>query len=89
MRIIRARIPNVFNVFNVFKGEIRPIAHISPPFLGFFPKKGGRGFFIKNRALSVFYVYCPLTSCKKAKKTLEPFSRTNGLTNGLTNIVRL
>ena len=37
------------------------------------------GFFFENRALSVFIIYDPLTSCKKAKKSLEPFSVTFGV----------
>ena len=32
-------------------------------------------FFFKNPALSLFYLYSPLTSCKKSKKSLEPFLR--------------
>ena len=30
---------------------------------------------IKNPALSLFYIYSPLTSCKKSGKSLEPFLR--------------
>ena len=38
--------------------------------------------FSKNRALSPFYIYDPLTSCKKAKKSNEPIRLTrNGRTN--------
>ena len=29
--------------------------------------------FFKNLALSLFYLYSPLTSCKKSEKSLEPF----------------
>ena len=29
--------------------------------------------FFENRALSLFYPYYALTSCKKAEKSLEPF----------------
>jgi hypothetical protein len=32
--------------------------------------------FSKNRALSLFYIYDPLTSCQKSKKSNEPFPRT-------------
>ena len=32
-------------------------------------------FFFLNRALSLFYLYSPLTSCKKSEKCLEPFLR--------------
>ena len=32
-------------------------------------------FFFKNPALSLFYLYSPLTSCKKSEKFLEPFLR--------------
>ena len=39
--------------------------------------------FPKNRALSLFYVYGPLTSCKKIEKTNEPILRT--LRHGLTD----
>ena len=31
--------------------------------------------FFKNLALSLFYLYSPLTSCKKSEKSLEPFLR--------------
>ena len=31
--------------------------------------------FFLNRALSLFYLYSPLTSCKKSEKCLEPFLR--------------
>ena len=32
------------------------------------------GFFFENRALSLFIIYDPLTSCKELGKSLEPFS---------------
>ena len=32
-------------------------------------------FFFKNRALQLFYLYSPLTSCKKSEKCLELFLR--------------
>ena len=32
-------------------------------------------FFFKNPALSLSYLYSPLTSCKKSQKSLEPFLR--------------
>ena len=41
-------------------------------------KKGQRDFFFKKKFLSLFYVYDPLTSCKKAKKSNELFSLTCG-----------
>ena len=31
--------------------------------------------FFKNPVLSLFYLYSPLTSCKKSEKSLEPFLR--------------
>ena len=31
--------------------------------------------FFKNPALSIFYIYSPLTSCKKSEKSLQPFLR--------------
>ena len=31
--------------------------------------------FFKNPALSLFYLYSPLTSCKKSEKSLEPLLR--------------
>ena len=31
--------------------------------------------------MSLFLLYCPLTSCKKAKKSLEPFSGKSEITN--------
>ena len=37
--------------------------------------KKNLGIFFKNRALSLFYPYNGLTSCAKAKKSLEQFSR--------------
>ena len=43
--------------------------------------------FFKNLALSLFYLYSPLTSCKKSEKSLEPLLRklhyqpTNQATN--------
>ncbi len=46
------------------------------------------GIFSENRAVSLFYPYSALTSCKKSEKSLEPFSRklvTNGRTDGLTD----
>ena len=41
----------------------------------FFGKFGQMGFFPKNRAPSLFYVYGSLTSCKKPGKSLEPILR--------------
>ena len=32
-------------------------------------------FFFKNPPLSLFYLFSPLTSCKKSEKSLEPFRR--------------
>ena len=32
-------------------------------------------FFFLNQALPLFYLYSPLTSCKKSEKSLEPFLR--------------
>ena len=43
------------------------------PFLPIFEKMR---IFPKNPALSLFYVYGPLTSCKKLEKTNEPILRT-------------
>ena len=45
-------------------------------FLQFFAKINRSGFFFENRALSVLSPYDALTSCKKAKKSLEPFLRS-------------
>ena len=36
------------------------------------------GFFFENRALCVFIIYDPLTSCKELGKTNEPFLRSFG-----------
>ena len=46
------------------------------------------GIFSGNRALSVFFIYDPLTSCKELGKSLEPFlrSRADQLTNQLPRI---
>ena len=41
------------------------------PFREYFQIK----FFFKNPALSLFYLYSSLTSCKKSEKSLEPFLR--------------
>ena len=43
--------------------------------------------FPKNPALSLFYVYGPLTSCKKIEKTNESILRTlrHGQTDGRTD----
>ena len=46
-----------------------------PHFLKIAYKKNLR-FFGRNRAVSPFNIYDGLTSCAKAKKSLEPFSRT-------------
>ena len=35
-------------------------------------------FFSKNPAVSLFLLYCPLTSCKKSEKSQEPFPRKTG-----------
>ena len=53
-------------------------------FRHFFRNFGKTGFFFKNRALSLFLPYNGLTSCAKAKKSLERFPRKtpNQLTNG-------
>ena len=40
----------------------------------FLPKSPNQEFFSKIR-LSLFYLYSPLTSCKKSEKSLEPFLR--------------
>ena len=44
--------------------------------------------FSENPAVSLSSPYGPLTSCKKAKKSLEPFSRktADGLTDGLEQV---
>ena len=34
-----------------------------------------QNFFFKNPALWLFYLYSPLTSCKKSEKFLKPFQR--------------
>ena len=49
-----------------------------PFFAPFWPKKGQRAFFFKNRFPSLFYIYGPLTSCKKLEKSLEPIPVTLG-----------
>ena len=38
--------------------------------------KKNLGFFFENRASSPFTIYDDLTSCTKAKKSIEPNSRT-------------
>ena len=48
------------------------LGHFGP----FFPNFGKMRVFPKNRALSLFYIYDPLTSCKKIEKTNEPILRT-------------
>ena len=63
-------------------------------FLGLFgpflPIFGKMRVFPKNPALSLFYVYGPLTSCKITKKTNEPiprkahYTRTHGRTDTRT-----
>ena len=47
-----------------------------PIFGPFLPIFGKMRIFLKNRAPSLFYIYGPLTSCKKLKKTNEPILRT-------------
>ena len=47
-----------------------------PRFDPFLPQISTPWFFFENRALSLFLHYCCLTSCKKSKKTNEPFSLT-------------
>ena len=46
-------------------------------------------FFFENRALSLFFIFDPLTSCKKAKKSNEPFSLTCATINYNNNYYRL
>ena len=41
----------------------------------FWSKKGPRDFFFENRALSLFSVYGPLSSCRKSEKTNDPILR--------------
>ena len=57
------------------------LGHFGPKF----PNLGQTRFFPKNRALSLFYVYGPLTSQKKSDKTHDPISLTlrYGRTDGL------
>ena len=54
--------------------------HIGP----FLPNLGKTRIFPKNRAMSLFYVYKPLTSYKKSEKTNEPIPRKlrHGRTHG-------
>ena len=54
------------------------------PFWALFAHYRVNEFFPKNPALSLFYVYGPLTSCKKLEKTNEPILRTlhHGQTDG-------
>ena len=65
------------------------LGHFGP----FLPKFGQMRFFLKNRALSVFITYCPLTSCKKSEKTNEPILRkswdrlTDWLTDWQTRVI--
>ena len=47
------------------------------------PKFSRTGYIFKNQALSVFYVYCPLTSCKKSDKTDGRFSSRPGTWHNL------
>ena len=47
-------------------------------FQQFFAKISRTRIFFENRALSVLSPYDALTSCKKAKKSLEPFWRSRG-----------
>ena len=46
------------------------------PFWALFQFLGKMRIFPKNRALSLFYIYGPLTSYKKIEKTNEPILRT-------------
>ena len=61
-------------------------------FRPFFPYFGKMRIFPKNRALSLFYVYGPLTSCKKSEKSNERilrkmcYARTHGRTDGRTDL---
>ena len=58
-----------------------------PRFDPFLPQISTPWFFFEKRALSLFLHYCDLTSCKKSKKTNEPFSVTwkvDGPTDGRT-----
>ena len=71
-----------------FKSQkISNLVHFDP----FFPKNGETGFFPKNRAPSLLFVYWTLTSCKKSEKTNEPiprkvcYWRTDWLTDGRTD----
>ena len=41
--------------------------------------------FPKNRALSLFYIYGPLTSCKKLERLLVNSEKSASLTYGRTN----
>ena len=48
------------------------------------------GIFSENRAVPLFLLYGPLTSCKKSEKSLEPFPRKTvdyGRTDGLTGVI--
>ena len=55
------------------------------PILGhfghFLPNLGQTRILPKTPALSLFYVYYPLTSCKKSSKTAERFRRYSNLKN--------
>ena len=60
------------------------LGHFGPKF----PNFGQTRFFPKNRPLSLFYVYGPLTSQKKSDKTHDPISLTlrHGRTYGRTDL---
>ena len=47
-------------------------------------------FFFENPALSLFLLYCSLTSCKKLEKSLEPFASSfNQILDDASNNMRL
>ena len=66
----------------LFLGLFRPL----------FPIFEKMRIFPKNPALSLFYIYGPLTSCKKSEKTNEPiprtlrYARTDGRTDARTDV---
>ena len=61
-------------------------------FLGHFwpksPNLGRTRIFPKNLALSFFFPYGPLTSCKKSEKSFEPIHRTC-VADGRTDVILL
>ena len=68
-------IPKIRKILRaVFEKKIKDL--FDPFLTPFWPKKGSRGLFFKNRFSSLFYIYGPLTSCKILETSLEPIPVT-------------